>query len=150
MRADGAGVIPWPDLTHEGKKNGKETTMNIEDFRAYCLSLKGVTEKMPFGKATSEYDRNLLVFSVLDKWFCFVNIDVFDFCNLKCDPEQIDELQEHYEGIRPGYHMNKKHWISVCFNQDVPDSKIRELVRQSYDLVVLSLTKKQRTELEKL
>ena len=41
--------------------------MNIEDFRTYCLSLKGVTEKMPFGKAASEYDRNLLVFSVLDK-----------------------------------------------------------------------------------
>ena len=67
--------------------NENRTTMNIEDFRAYCLSLKGVTEKMPFGKAASEYDRNLLVFSVLDKWFCFVNVDVFDFCDLKCDPE---------------------------------------------------------------
>ena len=124
--------------------------MNIEDFRAYCLSLKGVTEKMPFSKAASEYDRNLLVFSVLDKWFCFVNVDVFDFCDLKCDPERIVELQEHYQGIRPGYHMNKKHWISVCFNQDVPDSKIRELVRQSYDIVAASLTKKQREELGKL
>ena len=124
--------------------------MNIEDFRVYCLSFKGVTEKMPFSKAASEYDRNLLVFSVLDKWFCFVNVDVFDFCDLKCDPERIVELQEHYQGIRPGYHMNKKHWISVCFNQDVPDSKIRELVRQSYDIVVASLTKKQREELEKL
>lgn len=121
--------------------------MNIEDFRAYCLSFKGVTEKMPFGKAASEYDRNLLVFSVLDKWFCFVNVDVFDFCDLKCDPEQTVELQERYQGIRPGYHMNKKHWISVCFNQDVPDSKIRELVRQSYDIVVASLPKKQREEL---
>ena len=123
--------------------------MNIEDFRAYCLSLKGVTEKMPFGKATSEYDRNLLVFSVLDKWFCFVNVDVFDFCDIKCDPEQIVELQERNQGILPGYHMNKKHWISVCFNQDVPDSKIRELVRQSYDIVVASLTKKQREKLGK-
>ena len=46
--------------------------------------------------------------------------------------------------------MNKKHWISVCFNQDVPDSKIRELVRQSYDIVAASLTKKQREELGKL
>ena len=58
--------------------------MNIEDFRTYCLSFKGVHDKMPFGKATSEYDRNLLVFYVLDKWFCFVNIDTFDFCNIKC------------------------------------------------------------------
>ena len=124
--------------------------MNIEDFRAYCLSFKGVTENMPFGKATSEYDRNLLVFSVLDKWFCFVNVDVFDFCDLKCTPEQTVELQEHYQGVRPGYHMNKKYWISVCFNQDVPDSKIKELVHQSYDIVAASLTKKQREELGKL
>ncbi len=41
--------------------------MNIEDFRTYCLSFKGVSEKMPFGKASTEYDRNLLVFSVCDK-----------------------------------------------------------------------------------
>lgn len=45
--------------------------MNIEDFRAYCLSFEGVHDKMPFDKATSEYDRNLLVFCVADKWFCF-------------------------------------------------------------------------------
>ena len=57
--------------------------MNIEEFRNHCLSLKGVTEKMPFEKANNDYDRNLLVFSIGDKWFCFVNIEMFDFCNLK-------------------------------------------------------------------
>ena len=70
--------------------------MNIESFRDYCLSFKGVHDKMPFGKATSEYDRNVLVFCVLNKWFCFVNIDVFDFCNLKCPPEQVEELVATY------------------------------------------------------
>lgn len=122
--------------------------MNIEDLRAYCLSFKGVHEKMPFGKSTSDYDRGLLVFYVLDKWFCFVNVDVFDFCDLKCPTEQIDELQAQYEGIRPGYHMNKRHWISVCFNRDVPDDKIRELVRQSYETVVSELPKKEREMLQ--
>lgn len=43
--------------------------MNVEEFRTYCLAFKGVHDKMPFEKATSEYDRNLLVFYVLDKWF---------------------------------------------------------------------------------
>ena len=123
--------------------------MNIEDFRTYCLSFKGVSEKMPFGKASTEYDRNLLVFSVCE-WFCFVNVDVFDFCKVICRPEQSEELQERYEGMRPGYHMNKRHWLSFCFNRDVPDSLIRSLVRQSYDLVVASLTRKQREALEKL
>lgn len=40
--------------------------------------------------------------------------------------------------------MNKKYWISVYFNQDVPDEKITELVSNSYDIVVKSLTKKER------
>lgn len=123
--------------------------MNIEDFRAYCLSFKGVHDKMPFEKAASEYDRNLLVFYIFDKWFCFVNIDAFDFCNIKCDTGQIEELQERYEGIKPGYHMNKKHWISVYFHQDVPDRTIKELVKRSYDIVVSSLPKKEKEALER-
>lgn len=104
---------------------------------------------MPSEKASSEYDRNLLVFCVRDKWFCFVNIDVFDFCDLKCRPEQIEELQARYEGIRPGYHMNKKHWISVSLNQDVPDETVKALVRQSYELVADSLPQRQKQELAK-
>jgi predicted DNA-binding protein (MmcQ/YjbR family) len=82
--------------------------MNIESFWEYCLSFKGAEDKLPFKKATSEYDSSLMVFSVMDKWFCFVNIDVFDFCNLKCDPDESVELREKYKGITPGYHMNKK------------------------------------------
>ncbi len=122
--------------------------MNVEDFRTYCLSFKGVHDKMPFEKATSEYDRNILVFYVADKWFCFANIDVFDFCDIKCSIEQIEDLQDRYEGIKPGYHMNKKHWISVYFDKDVPDKMIRDLVKQSYDMVVASLSKKEREALQ--
>ncbi len=124
--------------------------MNIEDFREFCLSFKGAHEKMPFGKAKSEYDRNLLVFCVLDKWFCFVNIDVFDFCDIKCRTEQIEELQDRYEGIVPAYHMNKKHWISVRFDRDVPDKVIESLVRQSYELVVSSLPEKEKEALQSM
>ncbi|MDD6210763.1 MAG: MmcQ/YjbR family DNA-binding protein [Bacteroidales bacterium] len=118
--------------------------MNIEDFREYCLSFSGVYEKFPFEKATTEYDSNLLVFYVGDKWFCFVNIDVFDFCNVKCNPEESEKLQERYDGVKPGYHMNKKHWISIYFDRDVPDRTIKELVKRSYDLVANSSAKKKR------
>ena len=113
--------------------------MDIETFRKYCLSFDGAMEKLPFEKATSQYDKDLLVFYLAEKWFCFVNIDKFDFCDLKCDPEESKELQEKYQGITPGYHMNKKHWISVSFNSDVPDSIIKELVQKSYELIVASL-----------
>lgn len=124
--------------------------MNVEEFREYCLSFKGVREKMPFPNVADRYSRDVLCFYVGDKWFCFVNVAVFDFCCIKYDPDRSGELQARYMGIRPGWHMNKKHWISVYFDQDVPDSLIRELVKASYDLVAGSLTKKEREELESL
>ena len=97
--------------------------MNIEEFREYCLSFKGVHEKMPFPNVPDQYSRDVLCFYVADK------------CG---------ELQTEYAGIKPGWHMNKKYWISVYFNQDVSDDKIKELVNKSYDIVVKSLTKKER------
>ena len=90
--------------------------MNIEEFREYCLSLNGVYEKMPFTNVPDKYSRDVLCFYVGSKWFCFVNIEVFDFCCIKCDPNESGELQARYSGITPGWHMNKKYWISVYFN----------------------------------
>lgn len=120
--------------------------MNIEEFRNYCLSLKGVTEKMPFNKANNDYDRNLLVFSIGGKWFCFVNVNVFDFCDLKSTPEASEQLRAEYDGIRPGYHMNHKHWISVSFNEDVPDDMILSLVDEAYHTVLASLPKREQVK----
>ena len=118
--------------------------MNIEEFREYCLSLKGVYEKMPFTNVPDQYSRDVLCFYVGSKWFCFVNIEVFDFCCIKCDPNESGELQARYSGITPGWHMNTKYWISVYFNQDVPGNKIKELIKQSYDIVYQSLPKKEK------
>lgn len=121
--------------------------MNIEEFREYCLSFEGVHDDFPFGKATSEYDRNLLVFYAGDKWFCFVNAVEFDCCTVRCEPERIPELQARYEGITPGYHMNKRHWVSVHFDRDVPEPLIRQLVCDSYESVACRGTKKERAKL---
>jgi predicted DNA-binding protein (MmcQ/YjbR family) len=122
--------------------------MNAESLSGYCLSFEGVTYKLAFTRATSKYDRNLLAFYIKDKWFCFFNVDEFDFCTLKCDPGESRKLQEKYEDITPGYHMNKKHWISIGLNKNVPDAIIKELLKKSYELVVASLTKTERQDLE--
>lgn len=114
--------------------------MNIEDYRIHCISKKGVTEGFPF-------DQKTLVFKVAGKMFALTDVDNFTSINLKCDPELALELREQFEGIKPGYHMNKKHWNSVFVNQDVPDSKIYDLIDLSYSLVVKTLTKKQKEEL---
>ena len=118
--------------------------MNVEEFREYCLSLPGVSEKMPFLNVADRYSRDVLCFYVGDKWVWFVNIEVVDFLCLKCRPAGSAARRGRYEGVKPGWHMNKKYWNSVYFNYDVPDGIIRELVERSYRLVVESLPKRDR------
>lgn len=113
--------------------------MNIEEFRDYCIAKKAVTESFPF-------DKNTLVFKVANKMFALTGVDGFEYINLKCDPERAIELRETYNGIRPGYHMNKSLWNSVYTEEDVPDALLYELIDHSYDLIVGSLTKKVRSE----
>ena len=115
--------------------------MNVESFRDYCLAKPSVTEGFPFGPDT-------LVFKVMGKLFALTNIDAFDSVNLKCDPEYAIELRETFKGVKPGYHMSKKHWNTVSIESDVPEELLREMIDQSYDLVVQSLTKKLRDELQ--
>lgn len=117
--------------------------MNIEEYRNYCISKKGVSEGFPF-------DKNTLVFKVMGKMFALADVDSFNFINLKCDPEKAAELREIYNAIKPGYHMSKTHWNSVYVNADVPDKMIYQLIDDSYHLIVSSLTKKLQAELKSL
>ena len=117
--------------------------MNIESFRDYCMAKKGVTESFPF-------DNKTLVFKVMNKMFALTDVDEFTGINLKCDPERAIELREQYSGIQPGYHMSKKHWNTVATREDVNDQLLKELIDDSYNLVVSSLTKKLQAELESL
>jgi predicted DNA-binding protein (MmcQ/YjbR family) len=109
--------------------------MTITFFREYCLSKPGTSEDTPF-------DENTLCFKVGGKIFAIIDIELFESVNLKCDPERAVELREHYSGIVPGYHMNKKHWNTVKFDGSVSDKMILELVDHSYGLVLESLPKK--------
>ena len=115
--------------------------MNIEEYREYCISKKGVTEEFPFDDVT-------LVFKVMGKLFTLTGINTFESINLKCDPNYAIQLREQYNGIIPGYHMNKKHWNTVSTEDDVTDKLIKELIDHSYDLVVKGLTKKAKIELD--
>ncbi len=115
--------------------------MDIEVFREYCLSKKGVTEEFPF-------DEQALVFKVMGKMFALTNVDTFASVNLKCDPEWAMELRETYPAIKPGYHMSKKHWNTMEMDGTLLDAFILQLVDHSYDLVVAKLPKAVRAELE--
>ncbi|NQX98654.1 MAG: MmcQ/YjbR family DNA-binding protein, partial [Flavobacteriales bacterium] len=56
--------------------------MNIEEYRSYCLSKKGVTEEIPFSKLP-----NVLVFKVVGKMFTGTDITTFSSFSIKCKPE---------------------------------------------------------------
>jgi predicted DNA-binding protein (MmcQ/YjbR family) len=113
--------------------------MDIIQFRDYCLSKPHVTEEFPFDSAT-------LVFKVLGKMFALCDVDNFVGTNLKCDPERALELREEYDEIKPGFHMNKKHWNTVQVTGNLSDSLLRELIDHSFDLVVLGLPTKLRNQ----
>ena len=119
--------------------------MNIESFFEFCLSKKAVTEHFPF-------DKDTLVFKVGGKMFALSSLKDWESgqpsINLKCDPEKAELLRAEYEGIIPGYHMSKVHWNTVAVNRDVPDGFINQLITDSYNLVLESLTKKLQLEIE--
>jgi predicted DNA-binding protein (MmcQ/YjbR family) len=122
--------------------------MHIEELRNVCITKKGVTEHFPFDEVT-------LVFKVMHKMFALTSLNDWEKgeqkINLKCDPERAQELRGAYEGINPGWHMNKKHWNTVTINSaDVSDDLVRELISHSYELVEHGLTKKMKEELESL
>jgi predicted DNA-binding protein (MmcQ/YjbR family) len=110
------------------------TKVNIEELRDYCLEKPGVTESFPFGEET-------LVFKVGEKIFLLTGLGEATF-NVKCDPEKAIELREQFSEVMPGYHMNKKHWNTVHTDGSLTVKQLRQMIDDSYELVLKSLPKK--------
>ncbi len=116
--------------------------MNIEEYRDYCLSVKGATECMPLGE-------NVLVFKVMDKMFTFATLQPKNgrfWADMKCAPDKAEELIEQYRDIFWGPFSDKKHWITVYLEGDVPDKLIKELINHSVEEVIKKLSKKKQEE----
>ena len=116
--------------------------MDIEQIREFCLGLKGTTESLPFDDTT-------LVFKVLNKMYCLESLNTRSI-NLKALPEDVIRLIEEHSAIIPGYHMNKTHWITVRLEDFTDDELLKQLILNSYWLIVEKMTKKQKAELEAL
>jgi predicted DNA-binding protein (MmcQ/YjbR family) len=112
-----------------------------DDVLALCSTLPGVVEDFPFGDEAS-------VFKVGGKMFALVALaGEPGSVNLKCDPEWAIELRELHAAVRPGYHMNKRHWNTVDLNGTIGDEDLREMVEHSYELVVGALPRRERDRL---
>ncbi|GLX48635.1 DNA-binding protein [Streptomyces hygroscopicus subsp. hygroscopicus] len=118
--------------------------MTPEELRAFCLSFNAAVEDFPFNPETS-------VFKVLGRMFALTGLDTRPLTvNLKCDPEDALRLRADHPGlIVPGWHMNKRHWNTVTADGGLPDKLLRELIEDSYDLVVAGLPRAERLRLDR-
>jgi len=116
--------------------------MNAAQLRACCLHFNGAIEDFPFGAEVS-------VFKVGGKMFAlsFLGRRPLEV-SLKCEPELAVELRATYEAVRPGWHLNKRHWNTVTIDGSVPDRLVRDMVEDSYDLVVSGLPKRVQLQLD--
>ena len=118
--------------------------MNFKQLDSYMLKKQGATFDYPF-------DEKVRVYRIAEKMFALIADEIPLEINLKCDPIYALELRSIYEGVRAGYHMNKKHWNTVTLtDSDVDDESVKELIDHSYELVFSKLTKKQKSLLEHL
>ena len=114
--------------------------MNIEDYRKFCLSLGAdVEEKLPF--TAFHYASGVLVFYVHGHMFSFFDCDNYGIITLKCQPDRIDELKVEHSCIGKPFNMSPKHWIGIDAN-NAPDNLLRELTRNSYEIVKAKYKKK--------
>ncbi len=110
-------------------------------LRRHCLGYAGAVEDFPFGPESS-------VFKVAGKMFAISALEREPLeISVKCEPELAVELRNSYPAIRPGYHLNKRHWNTITLDGSLPDQLVRDLTEDSYDLVVSALPKRVHEEL---
>lgn len=103
--------------------------MTPTQLRRVCLALSGAEETFPFGPETS-------VFKVGGKMFALTALKRTPLkVSVKCEPELGEQLRGTYAEIEPGYHLNKRHWLTVTCGGEATDELVRELIAGSYDLV---------------
>lgn len=107
------------------------------DVHALCAAMPGAVLTFPFGEQTA-------VYKVGGKIFALAGVDDATSINLKAEPADVTGLVDTYDGIDRGYHMSKKHWITVQLDAALPDGLLEELVEDSYDLVVDKLPARDR------
>jgi predicted DNA-binding protein (MmcQ/YjbR family) len=115
--------------------------VDAKQLRRWCIGRPGAIEDFPFGPEHS-------VFKVAGKMFALSTLDRMPLeVSLKCEPEIAVHLRGSYAAIRPGYHLNKRHWNTITVDGSLPDRLVRELIEDSYDLVVSALPKRKREQL---
>jgi predicted DNA-binding protein (MmcQ/YjbR family) len=105
-------------------------------LRRRCLAKSGAVEEFPFGPESS-------VFKVGGKIFAISALHRQPLAvSLKCEPDLAERLRATYPEVRPGYHLNKRHWNTVALDGALPDAMVADMLEDSYDLVVSALPRR--------
>jgi predicted DNA-binding protein (MmcQ/YjbR family) len=115
--------------------------MRAAELRDHCLGFPGSAETFPFGRETS-------VFKVAGKMFVLSRLAQCPLqVSLKCEPLLAEQLRDAYAAVLPGYHLNKRHWNTVTCDGSIPDRMVKDMIEDSYDLVVSALPQSRRLAL---
>lgn len=109
----------------------------VDELCSFCAALPGATCDNTFGEQTN-------VYRVGEKMFALVNVDPGTMVTVKVVPDDGEALRAAHPWIRPGYYMNKRHWVSVDFVSEAVLAHVCELVEDSYRLVHDALQKRLR------
>lgn len=116
--------------------------MTCDDVEKRLLSSKGAIIDYPFGPEVA-------VFKVAGKMFALMALKEEPLqISLKCDPAEADFFRTLYEAVKPGYHLNKKHWNTITLDGSVPEGLLLKMIGASYALVVKRLSKAERERLK--
>lgn len=125
--------------------------MDVAALREICLGFPGAVENFPFGPETSVFKVRAAVSGGSRneaKMFAASSMDPGDWSvSLKCEPALAEQLRTANPEITGAWHMNKTHWNGVRLDGSLPDATIRDMVEDSYDLVVATLSRKQQEQL---
>ena len=118
--------------------------MTPDELRAACLAFPGVREEQPFSRAP-----DLSVFKAGGKVYALSRLGASEplRVSLKCEPDIAVGLRAAHAAITPGYHLNKRHWNTVVIDGSLPEQMVVDMIEDSYDLVVATLSKRRRAEL---
>ncbi|MFE5741981.1 MmcQ/YjbR family DNA-binding protein [Streptomyces celluloflavus] len=113
-------------------------------LRSACLDFNGATEEFPFSQ-----NPDVSTFKVGGKIFALTTLTARPLTvSLKCEPELAERLRAAHPEVRPGYHLNKRHWNTVSLDGGLPDRLVLDLIEDSYDLIVAALPRTQRLRLD--
>lgn len=102
-------------------------------------------QELAFSIQSQPFGPDCEVFKIFDKMYMLIGAYSGKLLvTVKCKPEKSLEYQELYPSISAGYHMNKKHWISIASGDEITADLLQDLIKDSYDLVVGKLPVKDR------